>query len=79
MAEKAMPGSTPTSAVVGAAATLAATLLGGGGALVPIMLAVRETGYVLAPLLFVGGAAWTLYTSWLLLRASELSGSIYRQ
>jgi len=74
MAEKAMPGSTPTGAVVGAAATLAATLLGGGGALVPIMLAVRETGYVLAPLLFVGGAAWTLYTSWLLLRASELSG-----
>jgi len=59
--------------VLGAAATLAATLLGGGGALVPILLAVRETGYVLATLLFLAGACWTLYTSWLLLRLSELS------
>ena len=61
-------------AILGAASTLAATLLGGGGAIVPMEDPVRESGYILSPMLILLGAAWTLYTSYLLLRASAISG-----
>ena len=61
-------------AILGAASTLAATLLGGGGAIVPMEDPIRESGYVLSPFLFLLGAAWTLYTSFLLLRVSAISG-----
>jgi len=67
-----MEGSS-VSAILGASATLAATLLGGGGAIVPLELKVRETGFVVSPILFAGCCAWTMYTSWALLRVSRLS------
>ena len=66
-------GSASIAEIVGASATLAATLLGGGGAVVPLELSVRESGYLLAPILFVTGACWTLYTSWALLKVSHLT------
>ena len=68
-----MGGSASIADIVGVSATLAATLLGGGGAVVPLELSVRETGYVLAPVLFVTGACWTLYSSWALLKVSHLT------
>lgn len=64
----------PQVAIFGAMATIAATLLGGGGAVIPLEDSVRQTGWVLSPLLFLIGASWSTYTSWLLIRASGLSG-----
>jgi len=60
--------------ILGAAVTLAATLLGGGGAVVPIEDTVRFSGFILSPFLLVIGGAWTVYTSWVLLRVSVLTG-----
>ena len=65
--------SSSSTAILSAAATLAATLLGGGGAIVPIELKVRETGYVVSPILFLASCAWTMYTSWALLRVSRIT------
>lgn len=68
-------GPSRSIAVLGAAATLSATLLSGGGAVTPLTLAVRETGYIMGPLLSAASAVWTLHTSWVLLRASDLAGT----
>ena len=60
--------------ILGAAATIAATQVGGGGSMAPLELAIRETGWLLTPCLFVVGASWTLYASWALLKASAYCG-----
>lgn len=61
--------------ILGASLTAAATLLGGGGAVVPLQLQVRESGYMLAPLLILAGGVWTIYTSWILLELGGLMGA----
>ena len=61
-------------AVLAAALTLAATLLGGGGAIVPLEDAVQNSGYVLSTMLFLTGCVWTVYTSWALIKLSMLTG-----
>ena len=62
--------------MIGAASLLLATSIGGGGATTPIELRVRESGYILGPLLFLVAGCWTTYASWLLLtvgRATNLN------
>ena len=48
----------PQVAIFGAMATIAATLLGGGGAVIPLEDSVRQTGWVLSPLLLKWLRRW---------------------
>ena len=68
-------GAATTPQILAAIFNIACTPLGGGGAAtVPLVLEVRESGYILAPVIILMAMSWTIYGAWALIRASIISG-----